>query len=125
MDDFFSDYMDVGEHPISAQVFPRVGHGSAQCLSHDVLHCIFTFCNEAQYQVSIVLAQVCRPWRFSALASPFLLTDIRMVCHRRHPHHNWVKTCLKRARGLPINLTVNSLRPFEEEELNTVILANS
>jgi hypothetical protein len=103
----------------------------AQNLSHDVLYYIFAMTrhdanatSQEQIQTSTALSQVCHSWRYTALTSPSLWTNIRMKCYRRRPHHNWVRRLFQRARNLPIDFAVDLLRPFEEHELSTIILPN-
>jgi hypothetical protein len=127
-DSYDSDAMDVDIPEGAVFKRRRKGGGVANHLSHDVLHYLFAFCLRTlpnQRDLPVVLSHVCASWRFTALKSPFLWTSVFMHCMRGKPRHLWVKIRLRRSKHLPVNFIVNTVRPFEVEELNYIILSSS
>ncbi|KAJ7640408.1 hypothetical protein DFH06DRAFT_1477919 [Mycena polygramma] len=91
-------------------------------LPHDVLYQIFVLCVKTTPDpwFPVVLSQVCRSWRFTALASPILWTTIVLRLCRPRQRHLRPKAFLERSRGLPIYMHVHVHRSPKRHECTIV-----
>ncbi|KDQ57867.1 hypothetical protein JAAARDRAFT_206662 [Jaapia argillacea MUCL 33604] len=94
-------------------------------IPHDILYDIFTMGTHQpdDPDFPILVSQVCRDWRYLALATPTLWSSIPMYCHKHTTDHSrWLFARLMRSTGVPITLNIFMTRPFTWCEMETVLM---